>query len=192
MPPTAPAGMACVAVVFARLIDRDGSDRGIKSFIVQLHDGEVMTAGVTCKYVVFDDVLLCQTDLCLPGCFRHVEALVQSITPSLTSTEFASPGLHCLATPKSLPTNMQHSSPPFTAPLSVDWRWPHWHFRLCEHLRILRRAIVCDEQQSMHRATKSLSFRSKPKKYLSCPRWRRPSSCNPFYKRASTNFAMRG
>lgn len=56
MPPTAPAGMACVAVVFARLIDRDGSDRGIKSFIVQLHDGEVMTAGVTCKYVVFNDV----------------------------------------------------------------------------------------------------------------------------------------
>ncbi|KZP05915.1 acyl-CoA dehydrogenase NM domain-like protein [Athelia psychrophila] len=51
MPPTAPMGgrMGCVAVVFARLIDIDGNDRGIKSFIVRIHNGQDMTAGVTCK-----------------------------------------------------------------------------------------------------------------------------------------------
>lgn len=52
MPPTAPAGMACVAVVFARLIDVSGSDRGIKPFVVHLHDGEAMSPGVTCRYVL--------------------------------------------------------------------------------------------------------------------------------------------
>ncbi|KAF7970718.1 hypothetical protein HWV62_23206 [Athelia sp. TMB] len=49
MPPTAPAGMPCVAVVYARLIDLEGNDRGIKSLIVPLHDGKNMTPGVTSK-----------------------------------------------------------------------------------------------------------------------------------------------
>ena len=52
MPPTSPVtpGFRCVAVVFARTVV-DGEDRGIKPFVLQLHDGQFMTPGVAIKYV---------------------------------------------------------------------------------------------------------------------------------------------
>lgn len=52
MPPTSPVtpGFRCVAVVFARTVV-DGEDRGIKPFVLQLHDGQFMTPGVSIKYV---------------------------------------------------------------------------------------------------------------------------------------------
>jgi hypothetical protein len=55
MPPTSPVtpGFRCVAVVFARTVV-DGEDRGIKPFVLQLHDGQFMTPGVTIKYVSHD------------------------------------------------------------------------------------------------------------------------------------------
>ena len=49
MPPTVPAGLPCVAVVFARLIV-DGEDRGHRPFIVSLNDGKQMCAGVQSRY----------------------------------------------------------------------------------------------------------------------------------------------
>ena len=54
MPPTSPVtpGFRCVAVVFARTIV-DGEDRGIKPFVLQLHDGQFMTPGITIKYVSY-------------------------------------------------------------------------------------------------------------------------------------------
>lgn len=51
MPPTAPAGIPCVAVVFARAIVHN-EDRGVKAFFVRLHDGFNMAPGVVCKYVL--------------------------------------------------------------------------------------------------------------------------------------------
>ncbi|KAF5345829.1 hypothetical protein D9756_010898 [Leucocoprinus leucothites] len=48
MPPTAPSGHPCIAVVHARLFV-DDEDRGPKVFLVQLHDGKQMNAGVTSK-----------------------------------------------------------------------------------------------------------------------------------------------
>ncbi|TFK45974.1 acyl-CoA dehydrogenase NM domain-like protein [Heliocybe sulcata] len=48
MPPTVPCGIPCVAIVFARLIVR-GEDRGVKPFLVPLHDGEQMYEGITSK-----------------------------------------------------------------------------------------------------------------------------------------------
>ncbi|KAN0136329.1 acyl-CoA dehydrogenase NM domain-like protein [Lactarius tabidus] len=50
MPPTSPVtpGFRCVAVVFARTVV-DGEDRGIKPFVLQLHDGQFMTPGVAIK-----------------------------------------------------------------------------------------------------------------------------------------------
>ncbi|KAI0292232.1 acyl-CoA dehydrogenase NM domain-like protein [Multifurca ochricompacta] len=50
MPPTSPvaAGLACVAVVFARTVV-NGEDHGVKPFVLQLHDGQSMTPGVTTK-----------------------------------------------------------------------------------------------------------------------------------------------
>ena len=52
MPPTSPVtpGFRCVAVVFARTLV-NGEDWGIKPFVLQLHDGQSMTPGVTIKYV---------------------------------------------------------------------------------------------------------------------------------------------
>ncbi|EIM91538.1 acyl-CoA dehydrogenase NM domain-like protein [Stereum hirsutum FP-91666 SS1] len=48
MPPTIPSGIPCTAVVFARL--RVGmSDRGIKPFLVPIHDGRVMYPGITSR-----------------------------------------------------------------------------------------------------------------------------------------------
>ncbi|EIM84216.1 acyl-CoA dehydrogenase NM domain-like protein [Stereum hirsutum FP-91666 SS1] len=48
MPPTAPVGIPCLAVVFAQTIVH-GENHGIKPFVVHLHDGKNMTTGVTCK-----------------------------------------------------------------------------------------------------------------------------------------------
>ncbi|KAJ7485061.1 acyl-CoA dehydrogenase NM domain-like protein [Mycena galericulata] len=48
MPPTTPCGLPCVAVVFARLIV-DHVDRGVKPFLVPLHDGHMMYPGITSK-----------------------------------------------------------------------------------------------------------------------------------------------
>lgn len=48
MPPTAPVGYPCVAVVFARAIYGQ-EDRGVKPFVVSIHDGHVMNPGVVCK-----------------------------------------------------------------------------------------------------------------------------------------------
>lgn len=48
MPPTVPAGLPCVGVVFARLIV-NGEDRGHRPFVVPLNDGKQMCAGVESK-----------------------------------------------------------------------------------------------------------------------------------------------
>ncbi|KAJ7099112.1 acyl-CoA dehydrogenase NM domain-like protein [Mycena epipterygia] len=48
MPPTTPCGIPCVAVVFARLIV-DHQDRGVKPFLVPLHNGRTMYRGITSK-----------------------------------------------------------------------------------------------------------------------------------------------
>ncbi|KAJ7171664.1 acyl-CoA dehydrogenase NM domain-like protein [Mycena crocata] len=48
MPPTTPSGMPCVAVVFARLMVGN-TDKGIKPFLVPLHDGRTMLPGITTK-----------------------------------------------------------------------------------------------------------------------------------------------
>ena len=45
-----PAGLPCVAVVFARLIV-DSEDRGHRPFIVPINDGKQMCAGVQSRYV---------------------------------------------------------------------------------------------------------------------------------------------
>ncbi|KAH9019393.1 acyl-CoA dehydrogenase NM domain-like protein [Lactarius pseudohatsudake] len=50
MPPTSPVtpGFRCVSVVFARTVV-NGEDHGVKPFVLQLHDGQFMTPGVTIK-----------------------------------------------------------------------------------------------------------------------------------------------
>ncbi|KAJ7352300.1 acyl-CoA dehydrogenase NM domain-like protein [Mycena albidolilacea] len=48
MPPTAPVGVPCVAIVFARTLIR-GEDCGIKPFLIELHNGKDMSPGVVCK-----------------------------------------------------------------------------------------------------------------------------------------------
>ncbi|KAJ7481909.1 acyl-CoA dehydrogenase NM domain-like protein [Mycena latifolia] len=48
MPPTTPCGIPCVAVVYARLIV-DHEDRGVKPFLVPLHDGRTMHRGIISK-----------------------------------------------------------------------------------------------------------------------------------------------
>ncbi|KAJ7907009.1 acyl-CoA dehydrogenase NM domain-like protein [Mycena leptocephala] len=48
MPPTTPSGIPCVAIVFARLIV-DHTDRGIKSFLVPIHDGHTMCPGIVSR-----------------------------------------------------------------------------------------------------------------------------------------------
>ena len=50
MPPTVPAGLPCVAVVFARLIV-NGEDCGHRPFIVPLNDGKQMCTGIQSRYV---------------------------------------------------------------------------------------------------------------------------------------------
>jgi acyl-CoA oxidase len=51
MPPTTPCGVPTVAVVFARLIVGK-EDRGIKPFLVHLHDGQNMNDGIVTRWVV--------------------------------------------------------------------------------------------------------------------------------------------
>ncbi|KAH9918440.1 acyl-CoA dehydrogenase NM domain-like protein [Fomitopsis serialis] len=48
MPPTAPMGMPCVAIVFARALI-EGEDRGVKPFLVHIHNGKDMNKGIVCK-----------------------------------------------------------------------------------------------------------------------------------------------
>ncbi|KAJ7896835.1 acyl-CoA dehydrogenase NM domain-like protein [Mycena leptocephala] len=48
MPPTTPCGIPCVAIVFARLIV-DHTDRGIKPFLVHIHDGRTMCQGIVSR-----------------------------------------------------------------------------------------------------------------------------------------------
>ncbi|CAK5262914.1 unnamed protein product [Mycena citricolor] len=50
MPPTAPFGIPCVAIVMARLIKNE-VNLGIKPFLVPLHDGQTMKPGVHIKQV---------------------------------------------------------------------------------------------------------------------------------------------
>lgn len=50
MPPSVPNGTPSRAVVFARLVV-DGEDRGIKPFLVPIHDGHSMCPGITSKFV---------------------------------------------------------------------------------------------------------------------------------------------
>ncbi|KAI0656604.1 acyl-CoA dehydrogenase NM domain-like protein [Cubamyces menziesii] len=52
MPPTVPAGLPCVAVVFAKLIV-NGEDRGHRPFIVPLNDGKQMCTGVQSKLLPY-------------------------------------------------------------------------------------------------------------------------------------------
>ncbi|KAL0945546.1 hypothetical protein HGRIS_014707 [Hohenbuehelia grisea] len=49
MPPTSPCGIPCYAVVFARAIQPDGTDCGVRGFVVQLTDGHRMVPGVTSR-----------------------------------------------------------------------------------------------------------------------------------------------
>ncbi len=51
MPPTVPAGLPCIAVVFAKLVV-DSEDRGHRPFIVTLNDGKEMCIGVQCRYTI--------------------------------------------------------------------------------------------------------------------------------------------
>ncbi|KIJ27122.1 hypothetical protein M422DRAFT_271734 [Sphaerobolus stellatus SS14] len=48
MPPTAPFGIPCVAIIFARLMVAE-EDHGIRGFVVMLHHGVSMLPGITCK-----------------------------------------------------------------------------------------------------------------------------------------------
>jgi hypothetical protein len=50
MPPTTPCGMPTIAIVFARLFVGD-EDRGIKPFLVHLHDGRNMSDGIVTRQV---------------------------------------------------------------------------------------------------------------------------------------------
>ncbi|OJT09472.1 Peroxisomal acyl-coenzyme A oxidase 3 [Trametes pubescens] len=52
MPPTVPAGLPCIAVVFAKLVV-DSEDRGHRPFIVTLNDGKEMCIGVQCSLLPF-------------------------------------------------------------------------------------------------------------------------------------------
>ncbi|KAI0818485.1 acyl-CoA dehydrogenase NM domain-like protein [Trametes gibbosa] len=52
MPPTVPAGLPCIAVVFAKLVV-NGQDRGHRPFIVSLNDGQQMCAGVQSRPLPF-------------------------------------------------------------------------------------------------------------------------------------------
>ena len=50
MPPTVPAGLPCIGVVFAKLIV-DGENRGHRPFVVPLNDGKQMCSGVQSRFV---------------------------------------------------------------------------------------------------------------------------------------------
>lgn len=50
MPPTTPVGIPCIAIIFARAII-NGEDRGVRPFVVPIHDGRDMNPGVVSKCV---------------------------------------------------------------------------------------------------------------------------------------------
>jgi len=50
MPPSVPCGTPSDGIVFARLLV-DGEDRGVKPFLVPIHDGHSMYPGITAKFV---------------------------------------------------------------------------------------------------------------------------------------------
>jgi acyl-CoA oxidase len=50
MPPSIPCGIPSDGIVFARLLV-DGEDRGVKPFLVPIHDGNSMHPGITAKFV---------------------------------------------------------------------------------------------------------------------------------------------
>ena len=50
MPPSVPCGIPSDGIVFARLLV-DGEDRGVKPFLVPIHDGRSMCPGITVKFV---------------------------------------------------------------------------------------------------------------------------------------------
>ncbi|EGN94823.1 hypothetical protein SERLA73DRAFT_62084 [Serpula lacrymans var. lacrymans S7.3] len=52
MPPTAPAGLPTIAIIFARTIF-DAEDRGIKPFLVAINDGYAMNRGISCKVIPY-------------------------------------------------------------------------------------------------------------------------------------------
>ncbi|KAI1786331.1 acyl-CoA dehydrogenase NM domain-like protein [Ganoderma leucocontextum] len=52
MPPTVPAGLPCIAVVFARLVV-NGEERGHRPFIVSLNDGKQMCTGVQSRLLPY-------------------------------------------------------------------------------------------------------------------------------------------
>lgn len=108
--------MGCVAVVFARLIDFEGIDRGIKSFIVRLHDGQDMTAGVTSKYVprFFSPVRMLTEIFSIDYC-HLAEALARLTIRSLTSTACASLKRPSLEAPREPSMSMQSFSRAFSA-----------------------------------------------------------------------------
>ena len=49
MPPSVPCGIPSDGIVFARLLV-DGEDRGVKPFLVPIHDGRSMHPGITAKF----------------------------------------------------------------------------------------------------------------------------------------------
>jgi acyl-CoA oxidase len=50
MPPTTPVDRPCMAIVFARTVVH-GEDRGVKPFLVNVHDGKDVNAGITTRSV---------------------------------------------------------------------------------------------------------------------------------------------
>jgi acyl-CoA oxidase len=50
MPPSIPCGIPSDGIVFARLLV-GGEDRGVKPFLVPIHDGHSMYPGITAKFV---------------------------------------------------------------------------------------------------------------------------------------------
>ena len=51
MSPSIPCGTPSDGIVFARLLV-DGEDRGVKPFLVPIHDGHSMYPGITEKFVL--------------------------------------------------------------------------------------------------------------------------------------------
>ena len=58
MAPTVPAGLPCIAVVFAKLIV-NADDRGHRPFVVSINDGKQMCTGIKSKYA--SSTLCCMT-----------------------------------------------------------------------------------------------------------------------------------
>ncbi|KAF7797944.1 hypothetical protein EIP86_009151 [Pleurotus ostreatoroseus] len=76
MPPTVPAGLPTVGIVWARLLV-DAEDRGVRGFIVPLNDGRNMCNGITSRYVIPTRSRHNANARLHPDCFRSVEDLIQ-------------------------------------------------------------------------------------------------------------------